>query len=120
MGGAMLSKSLIQFSVVGWSCVPSLLFTWLQTMVEVMKIMVTSFKRSHDALLHSVSPTLQQATTDPRLCWRLLDTHRQVCVSLLWGHCSFLLGPGVHKVLFVPFQSLFSQSYVSSGGSIVG
>ena len=30
----MLSKSLIQFSVVGWSCVPSLLFTWLQTMVE--------------------------------------------------------------------------------------
>ena len=47
MGKAMLSKSLIQFSVDGWSCVPSLLFTWGQTMVEVMKIMVTSFKRSH-------------------------------------------------------------------------
>ena len=44
--GTMLSKSLIQFSIVGWSCVPSLLFTWCQTMVEVMKIMVTSFKRS--------------------------------------------------------------------------
>ena len=29
----MLSKSLIQFSVYGWSCVPSLLFTWGQTMV---------------------------------------------------------------------------------------
>ena len=29
----MLSKSLIQFSVDGWSCVPSLLFTWAQTMV---------------------------------------------------------------------------------------
>ena len=27
MGGAMLSKSLIQFSFDGWSCVPSLLFT---------------------------------------------------------------------------------------------
>ena len=26
MGGAILSKSLIQFSVRGWSCVPSLLF----------------------------------------------------------------------------------------------
>ena len=26
MGGAMLSKSLIQFSVEGWGCVPSLLF----------------------------------------------------------------------------------------------
>ena len=36
-------------------------------MVEVMKIMVTPFKRSHHALLHSVPPTLQQATTDPCL-----------------------------------------------------
>ena len=42
-----LSKSLIQFSVDGWGCVPSLLFTWGQTMVEVMKIMATSFNRSH-------------------------------------------------------------------------
>ena len=47
MEGAMLSKSLIQFSVEGWSCVPSLLFTWGQTLVQVMKIMGTSFKRSH-------------------------------------------------------------------------
>ena len=64
-------------------------------------------------LLHSVPPALQQATADPRLRQRLLDAHRQVWVSLLWGHCSFLLGPGVHKVLFVPFQNLFPQSYVS-------
>ena len=56
-------------------------------MVEVMKIMRTSFKRS-------VPQTLQQATTDSCLHWRLLDTHRQVWVSLLWGHYSFLLGPG--------------------------
>ena len=48
-------------------------------------------------LLLSVPPTLQQATTDPRLCWRLLDTHGQGWVSLLWGHCSFLLGPGAHR-----------------------
>jgi len=47
MGRAMLSKSLIQFSVDGWSCVPSLLFTWGQTVMEVMKLMVTSLKRSH-------------------------------------------------------------------------
>ena len=47
MGRAMLSKSLIQFSVDGWICVPSLLFTSCQTMVEVMKIMATSLKRSH-------------------------------------------------------------------------
>ena len=58
-------------------------------------------------------PTLQQATTDPRLCWRLLDTHRQVWVSFLWGHCSFLLGPGARKVLSVSSKSLFLQSCVS-------
>ena len=89
-------------------------------MVEVMKIMATSFKRSHDALLHSVPPTLQQATADPRLHQRLLDTHGHVWVSFLWGHCSFLLGPGVQKVLFVPSKSLFPQFCLSSGGSMVG
>ena len=72
------------------------------------------------ALLHSVPLTLQQATTDPRLCQRLLDTHGQVWVSLLWGHYFFFLGLGVHKVLFVPSKSLFPQSCVSSGGSMVG
>ena len=34
--------------------------------------------------------TLKQATANPSLCWRLLDTHGQVWVSLLLGHCSFL------------------------------
>ena len=57
--------------------------------------------------LHSVSPTLQQATTNPHLHWRLLDTPRQVWVSLLWGHCSFLLGPGAHKILFCPSRFYF-------------
>ena len=47
MGRAMLSKSLIQFSIDGWRCVPHQIFTWGQTMVEAMKIKVTSFKRSH-------------------------------------------------------------------------
>ena len=72
------------------------------------------------ALLHSVPPALQQATADPCLCQRLLDTHGQVWVSLLWGHCSFLLGPGAHKVLFVPSKSLFPQSCGSFGSSVVG
>ena len=58
------------------------------------------------ALLHSVPPTLQQDTTDPRLHQRLLDTHVHVWVSLLWGPCSLLLIL-VHKVLFVPSRSLF-------------
>ena len=89
-------------------------------MVEVIKTMATSFKRSHACTAHSVPPTLQQATMDPQLYQKLLYTHGQVWVSLLWGHCSFLLGPGAHKVLFVPFKSLFPQSCVSSGGSTVG
>ena len=71
-------------------------------MMEVMKIMATSFKRSHAGTAVLVPPTLQQATVDLCLHQRLLDTHGQVWVSLLWGHCSFLLGPGEHKVLFVP------------------
>ena len=41
MGGAM------QFSVDRQGYVPSLLFTWDQTMMEVMKIMASSFKGSH-------------------------------------------------------------------------
>ena len=105
----MLSKSLIQFSVAGWNCVPSLLFAWgqtmvgpgvgrspgegngnplqyfclenpmdrgawwatvhgkvsdmterlhfhFQTMVEVMKIMVISFKRSHACTATPTAP----------------------------------------------------------------
>ena len=73
------------------------------------------------ALLHSVPPTLQQATTDPRLHQRALDTQGQVWVSLLWGHCSFLLGPDAHKFFScVPSKSLFPQSCVSSGSSMVG
>ena len=71
-------------------------------------------------LLHSEPLTLQQATATPHSHQRLLDTHGQVWVSLLWGHCPFLLGPGAHKVLFVPSKSLFPQSCVSSGISEVG
>ena len=37
----------------------------------------------------------------------------------LLGPLLFLLGPCAHKVFFVPSKSLFPQSCVSSGGSIV-
>ena len=76
-------------------------------MVEVMKIMVTSFKMSHACTAALSPPTLQQATADPHLHRKLLDTHRQVWVSLLWGHCSFLLGSGAHMVLFCPPRVCF-------------
>ena len=112
MGRAMLSKSLIQLSVHGRG-----LFD--------LRLNYGRSNEDNGNLLQkvpykvSVPPTLQQATSDPRLCWRLPDTHRQVWVGL-WGHRSFLLSPGVHKVLFVPSKSLFPQSCVSSGSSMVG
>ena len=63
-------------------------------------------------LLQPVPLTLKQATVDPHLHQRLLDTHGHVWVSFLWGHCSFLLGPCAYKVLFMPSKSLFPQSFV--------
>ena len=63
------------------------------------------------ALLHPVALTLQQATTDPHLHQKSLGTHGQVWVSLLWGHCSFLLGPEAHKVLFEPSKLSVSGGY---------
>ena len=48
--------------------------------------------------------TLQQATVNPCLRQRLPNTQRQVRFSLLWGHLSFLLGPGAHNVLFLTSQ----------------
>ena len=58
-------------------------------------------------LLLPVPLTLLKATIDPRLCWRLPSTHTKVWLILLCVHCSFLLDPGAHKVLFVPSKSLF-------------
>ena len=83
MGGAMLSKSLIQFSVDGWGCAPSLLLDLRPTMVEVMRIMVTSFKKphAHTAAFSARNPAAGRCRPPPPQ--RLLDTHREVWVSLL-------------------------------------
>ena len=118
MGRAMLSKSLIQFSVEGQGCVPSLLFDLRPNYGEGNEDNGNLLQKvsTRHATLSAPNP----ATGHPHLCQRLLDTNGQVWVNLLWGHCSFLLGPGMHKVLFVPFQSLFPQSCVSSGSSMVG
>ena len=63
-------------------------------------------------------PSSRPPLTDPCLCWRLLDTHRHVCVSL-WGHCSFLLCLGAQGSVCA-LQESISQSSVSSGSSMVG
>ena len=74
MGGVMLSKSLIQFSVDVWGCVPSLFFGM-----------------GPNSCLHQ----------------RLLDTDRQVWVSLLWGHCSLLLVPVCIRFCLCPPKVCF-------------
>ena len=56
--------------------------------------MATFFTRSPEGTATLSAPALQPATADPRFCQRLPDTHGQAWVSLLWGHCSFLPGPG--------------------------
>ena len=60
--------SLIQFSLFPPCCL-----TWGQTMVEVRKIMATSFKTSHACTAALSAPTLQQATTQActRASWTL-------------------------------------------------
>ena len=116
----MFSKSLTQFSVDGWGCVPSLL-------LDLRPNYGGGNKDNGDLpqkvpcspLPHSVPLTLQQATTNTRLHRRLLDT--QACPGqFLVGSLLLSPGSGVHKVLFVPSQSLFPQPCISSGGSMVG
>ena len=93
--------------LIGRGCVPSLLFDLRPNYGGGGEDNGDLLQQVLHALLHSVPPTLQQATADPRLPRRLPGTPGQVWGSLLWGHGSFLLGPGAHRVLFVPSQSLF-------------
>ena len=76
-------------------------------------------------LLHSVPPALQQATTNLHLHWRLLDTPRQVWVSLLWGtapffwvlvHTRFCLCPP--RVCF-PVLCKFCQLFGGGNGDLL-
>ena len=114
----MLRKSVIQFSVDGQGCVLARLFTWGQTMVEVMKMMATSLQRSHACTAASVpqpcsGPPLTHASAGDS--W----TRMGKSGSVSGDHCSFLLGPCAHKVFFVPSKILFPQICVCSGRSMV-
>ena len=75
--------------------------------------MMTPSKRTYSNLLQllgmllPVLLTLWQAAVGQNLHQRLQDIHRQVWLSLLSGHCSFLPGPGAYKILFVSSKYLF-------------
>ena len=117
MGRAMLSKSLIQFSFDGPGCVPSLLFDLRPNYGGCNEDNVNLLQKVPCRHCCAQGP---QYAADLCLHQRLLDTHGQVWVSLLWCHCSFLFGLGAHKLLFVPSKSLFPQASLSSVGSTVG
>ena len=95
-------------------------------MVEEMKIMETSFKRSHagTSALSVPNPAASHrqthASADPRLRRRLLDTHGQVSVSLFGVTAPFSWVLVCTSFCLCPPRSLFPQSCVSFGGSIVG
>ena len=83
MGRAMLSKSLIQFSVDGQGCVPSLFFDLRPNYGGGNEENGDLLQKVPCTQCCSVTMTLQQATADPCLCQKLLDTHRQVWVRLV-------------------------------------
>ena len=120
MGRAMFSKSLIQFSLDGWGCVPSLLFTLGQTMVEVMKIMATSFKRSHAGTAAFSASDLIAGHHQPM---PLLETLRHSQASLdqsLVGSLFLFPGSWFAQASVCALQESVSQSCVSSDSSMVG
>ena len=115
----MFSKSLIQFSVDSWGCVPSLLFTWSQTMVEVMKIMVTSFIRSHACTATPSAPSPAAGHCRPTPPPETLGHSWARLGQSLVG--SLLLSPGswCTQGSDCACQEFLSQSCASSGSSIV-
>ena len=66
MGRAMLSKSLIQFSVDRWGCVPSLLFNLKPNYGGSNEDNATSFKRPQPCIAELSFPDLA-TTIDPCL-----------------------------------------------------
>ena len=105
-------------SASGWGCALSLLFVWPEaaqsrsptgSMVRLTATFRTVCANMHlPGLLLPVPLSLWQAR-DPQILTGRSDS------SLLWGHCSFLLGPGAHIALFVPYKHLcFHHSCESS------
>ena len=112
MGGAMLSKSLIQFSVDGWGCVLSLLFD--------LRPNYGGGSEDNGELLQKVLG-MHCGTQCPRPCSRPLPTYASTRdLWTLTGQSESIsfgvtapLGSDAHRVLFVPSRSLFPQSCVS-------
>ena len=99
---------------------PPCYLTWGQTMVEVMKIIVTSFKRSHTrtAAHRALKPAAghHRPTPPPRAPGHSWASPGQSLTG------SLLLSPGswCTQGFVCGLQASVSQSFVSSRGSMVG
>ena len=100
MGRAMLSKSLIQFSVDGWGCVPSLLFDLRPNYRGGMKKMATSFIRSH---AHTAPHSAPDAAAG--YCW-------PTPASETPGHSQASLGQSLVESLLLLSWSWCAQGFV--------
>ena len=96
------------FRLMSRAVFPPHCLAWGQTMVGIM---VTSFTRIYASTVAFSTPDLAAGHCQQT---PLPETPGHSQASLLWGHWSFLLCPGAHKVLFVPSKSLFPQSCGSS------
>ena len=116
----MLSKSLIEFSVDGWSCVPSLLFDLRPIYGEVNEDNGNLLQKV--ACTHCCTQCLQPCSRPPlnhTSSQRLLDTHRKsgsvsfgITAPFSWvpEHTRFCLCP---PRVYFPVLCKFWQLYVS-------
>ena len=116
----MLSKSLIQFSVNGWGCVPSLLFD-----------LRPNYDRGNEDNVNLLQKVLYThcSTQGPQACSRPPPTHASAgdCWTLTGKSGSVSCGvtaPFSWVLVHIKFcalqESVFPQSWVSSGSSMVG
>ena len=114
MGWAIPSTSLIQFSVDGWGCVtppPSFDLRPNYGGDLLQKVLCTHW--------FTQCPNPAASHHQPRHLLEMTGHSPASLSQSLLGPLLFLLGPCAHKVFFVPSKSLFPQSCISSGGSIV-
>ena len=107
---AMLNKSLIQLSAYEQGCAPPCLpLPPISCLAQDNPVLVSA-----DSMVGLLEAS-KRTYANPCLCRRPSNTHRQVWLSLLLGHCSFPLGSGAHNILFLPSNSLcFAQACGSS------
>ena len=106
MGRGMLSKSLIQFSVDGWGCVPSLLFDLRQNYGGSNVDTGNLLQKSHagTAVLCAPKPAVGYGQPMPP---PETPGHSQASLGQSLGVTAPFSWVLVHKVLFVPCKSLF-------------